>query len=436
MPRGLKATQVQLTDEVTDVQRVCGWVEAHVHADGARGESSSECFGIGVIMHEATCLEVGEEIHTGQCSHATAALPRDFRDPAHRVAYASPVATDEPALAEAFRRQSDACAALGSPQYAGLINELVEDVERGGLIHHLLVHRPEAPLRDALILRLLAGVHAVVLRGDAPSLASRYPSVGGDGGTVDVVEFLDVVDANRAEITDALGRTVQTNEVGRCAALVPAFADLARAHDLPLNMLEVGASAGLISNWDRYQYECFSSLFGPPSSAVRIHGRWDEPFDLAVRGIVVSRGACDIAPLSTNDSANRERLLSFVWPDQVERFRLLSNALDVADAHPPVVEQSDAADWLAAQLPNRPDGTLTIVFHSIVWQYLPRSTKERMRALLVEHGAQASPNRPLAWVRMEPAGPVADVRITTWPGGDERCFALASYHGAGVRRPR
>ena len=80
-------------------------------------------------------------------------------------------------------------------------------------------------------------------------------------------------------------------------------------------------------------------------------------------------------------------------------------------------------------------GTLTIVFHSIVWQYLPRSTKERMREVLHTEGAQAGADNPISWVRMEPAGPVADVRVTTWPGGREQVVALTSYHGADVRQP-
>lgn len=351
-------------------------------------------------------------------------------------AYAAAVATEEPGLAEALQRQAAACAALGSAQYATLIEALRSDVERGGLIHELLARRPEAPLRDALILRLLGGVHHLVLQGAAPELAARYPSVGGDGATIDPAAFLAVVARNRDAITDALGRTVQTNEVGRCAALLPAFAEVARATHLPLHMLEVGASAGLLSNWDRYRYECFSSNFGDRTSGVRMIDRWAEPFDLAMPSIVQSRAACDIAPLNIREDDSRLRLLSFVWPDQQRRFELLAAALDVAAMHQPVVDQADAAVWLEHQLAVRPDDATTIVFHSIVWQYLPRSTKERMRGLLVKHGSTTTRTRPLAWVRMEPAGVVADVRITMWPDASERCVAVTSYHGLDVRRPK
>ena len=48
-------------------------------------------------------------------------------------------------------------------------------------------------------------------------------------------------------------RTTQTNEVGRCLALVPALAEVARATGGPLSLLEVGCSAGLNLRFDRYR---------------------------------------------------------------------------------------------------------------------------------------------------------------------------------------
>lgn len=337
-------------------------------------------------------------------------------------------------LTEAMHRQAQACRQLGSTQYAALITALVDDVERRGVTHELLSARPEDPLRDALILRLLAAVHRVVLRGDAPSLAARYPSAGGDGAPVSVNDVLAVVDAYREEMVDALGRTVQTNEVSRCASLITAFAAYARAHPLPLNMLEIGASAGLMSNWDRYSYDCNGSKAGDASSALRFTDNWIDHFDLSGVSPVVSRAGCDIAPLDTRSQAACERLLSFVWPDQSRRFAALRTALNIAAHHPPAVDAADAGDWLAERLPLRADGTATIVFHSIVWQYLPRSTKDRVREVLRSEGSRATPQNPVAWIRLEPSGDQPDVRMTIWPGGNEQRVAWSSYHGLDVRR--
>ena len=49
-------------------------------------------------------------------------------------------------------------------------------------------------------------------------------------------------------------RTVQTNEVQRCWALLPIFLTVARTVARPLALVELGASAGLNLLWDRYAY--------------------------------------------------------------------------------------------------------------------------------------------------------------------------------------
>ena len=345
------------------------------------------------------------------------------------------MAIPEPPLAMAVELQAVACARLGSPQYATLMWELKADYERRGDSYELLHDRPEAPIRDALVLRLLGAVHRIVLRGDAPALAARYASAGGDGASIALADFLAVIDAHRDEVIEGLGQNVQTNEVGRCAALVLGFAEVARRSGLPLAMLEIGASAGLISNWDRYWYDTGTSTAGDPESAVRFDDAWLDPFDVSGLTPVASRRGCDVNPLDASDPDARRRLLSFVWPDQAQRFERLRAALALAATHRPLVDRTDAGEWLAQSLPTRGAGTATIVFHSIVWQYLSRSTKDQMRAVLRDEGGRATVDRPLAWVRLEPAGEWADVRLTMWPGGEDEVLAVGTHHGAGLRRP-
>ena len=194
--------------------------------------------------------------------------------------YASAVADRLEELCEALERQARACEALGSWQYAQLIEDLIVDVRASGITWALLSARPEDPLRDALVLRYLGAVHRIVLRGDATGLAAFYPSAGGRALPIPTDLFLETVVAHRDEVEDGLAATVQTNEVGRCAALVPAFAAACRRFRLPLNMVEVGASGGLLSNWDHYWYDCFGQTAGEESSAVRFTNRWTDPFTL------------------------------------------------------------------------------------------------------------------------------------------------------------
>jgi hypothetical protein len=342
------------------------------------------------------------------------------------------MATQEPGLPEAMDRQATACDQLGSRQYAALIRDLRADLQGGSRTAALLDGRTDAPLRDAIVLRLLAAVHRIVLRGDAPTLASHYGSAGGDGSRIPAGLFLDVAEQHLDEVLLALTQNVQTNEVARCAALLPAFAHVSRTTALPLAMFEIGASGGLISNWDRYWYDCNGSTFGDPSSAVRFTTNWNDQFDLSGVTPVVSRRSCDIAPLDVTRADARLRLLSFIWPDQTSRFVLLTGALSIADRYAPVVDRADAGDWLDELLLDRQLGQVNVVYHSIVWQYLPRSTKDHVRAVLEREGEAATNERPLAWVRLEPAGSIADVRITLWPGAQEVVCATSSYHGTSV----
>ena len=110
--------------------------------------------------------------------------------------------------------------------------------------------------------------------------------------------------------------------------------------------------------------------------------------------------------------------------------RLLRGALDVAREVPVTVEEAGAGDWLAERLAEPADGVATVVFHSIVWQYIPHEERDRIRAALAESGERATERAPLAWLRMEPGGEQTELRLTTWPGGEERLLASAGFHGS------
>ena len=79
------------------------------------------------------------------------------------------------------REQAESCAALGSPLYAFLLQRVADDIEAGGPAYDVLRGHEDDPGPSALALRLMGGVHRLVLEGRAPALALTYPSVGGSG---------------------------------------------------------------------------------------------------------------------------------------------------------------------------------------------------------------------------------------------------------------
>jgi hypothetical protein len=332
---------------------------------------------------------------------------------------------------EVIEFQADACTRSGSPLYGTILHGVADDLRAGGICAALLAGRGDDPFGSALALRFMGAVHRVVLEGRAPELAVHYPSAGGDRGPDGVVQaFLEAVRQNAEEVSRRTDDGVQTNEVGRSAVLVGGYAVIAREAQLPLRVLEIGASAGLNLRWDQYAYDTGEQLSGDPASPVRFAGVWEGPPPaLPAAFDVAERRGCDRSPVDATTEDGARTLLSYVWPDQVDRILRLRAAITVARRVPAEIDRAPAPEWLEAQLAAPSPGRATVVTHSIVMQYLSSGARHRARGAIEAAGRAATPEAPVAWLRMEPAGDRADLRLTTWPGGVERPLATAGYHG-------
>ncbi len=336
------------------------------------------------------------------------------------------------ALLETIENQRLGCELAGSPLYADLLDVVAADVVAGGVCAPLLAPLAGAPYGDAVILRFLAAVHRLVLEGGAPDLAVHYPSVGGTPGRAVGRCFLAEVARHRDRIAALLQLGVQTNEVGRSVPLLTGYLELA-GRGLPLRILEVGASAGLNLRFDRYRYEAGGIGFGPVDSPLRFVEPWvGRAPDLARTIAVASREGADLDPIDPATEAGRLRLRSYLWPDQPQRRARLEAALAVAAATPVRVARADAVGWARDRLREPAPGCLTVVAHSIVFQYLTADDRVAFLAVLDEAGGRATPDAPLAWLRMEPGGDQAELRLTCWPGGPTELVARSSYHGPPV----
>ena len=334
-----------------------------------------------------------------------------------------------------LRHQAEQCAD-GSPFYVGILERVVDDVLAGGPCWAVLEGHEDDRYGTALPLRFLGAVHRLVLAGRAPELAARWPPAEVAAEEV-WAAYAATVDDQCDELRRLVERPVQTNEVGRCAALLGGFLLVARETELPLRVLEVGASAGLNLRWDRYAYAADGSggrrWWGDPAAPVRFEGVYDGPGPpLDQPAVVDERRGCDPAPIDPTSDDGRLTLLSFVWPDQAERIARLEAAIGVARQVPVVIDRAGAVEWLDAQLAERREGVATVVYHSIVMQYLPRDDRPRVGEVLADAGARADRAAPLAWLRFEPGEGRADIHLTSWPDGGERLLAHAGYHGRSV----
>ena len=80
-------------------------------------------------------------------------------------------------------------------------------------------------------------------------------------------------------------------------------------------------------------------------------------------------------------------------------------------------------------------GTVTVLMHSVMWQYLPPEVQRSVAGVLAERGARATADAPLALLALEPGPTIVDVdlTLTVWPGGDPRLLARCGGHGPPVR---
>ena len=336
-------------------------------------------------------------------------------------------------FARRLRTQARGCGGLGSPLYAAMMERAAQDAEAGGPVASVLAGHEADPGPSALALRLFGQVHRLVLGGDAPELAAHYPSTGGDGDAEAAwTAFRRLLAGRGDELRPLLDRPVQTNEVGRSAVLVGGYQAVAGRTGLPLRCLEVGTSGGLNLRWDRYRY----GYWGDPASPVRFLER--PPLDVAVE--VVERRGCDTTPVDPTTDEGRLTLLSFLWPDQTERFRRTAAAIEVARAVPARVEEADAVAWARAMLADPAPGVATVLTHSVVAQYLGEARWYELLEVVEEAGLRATAAAPFAHLRMEPVigsgagarGGEFELRLTTWPGGEHRLLARCGGHGPPV----
>jgi hypothetical protein len=279
----------------------------------------------------------------------------------------------------------------------------------------------------------MGAVNRLALDGTEPELGGAY-AVGSQSPAQVWPLFRAALERRRGVVDRLLGLPVQTNEVARCAALLPGFLTVSVETGMPLRLLEVGASAGLSLRWDHYRYLGDDFSWGPENASVRIEfeRRGEGGFATSAGAVVAERRGCDRAPIDPLTAEGQLTLLSYIWPDQPARIMRMRAAIGVAARVPLALDRDGAARWVGRRLSATTPGLATVVYHSFVAQYMGASERRDFHQNLAEAGDRASTGAPLAWLRMEPGGDLADLKLTTWPGGRERHLGRADAHGSCV----
>jgi hypothetical protein len=222
-------------------------------------------------------------------------------------------------------------------------------------------------------------------------------------------------------------QTVQTNEVRRAWGLLPGFLSTGASC---VDLIELGASAGLLLEFDRYAYRYRAGAWGDGSLELAGDDRGGPPAELLARALEVGRRrGVDLDPVDVTTDEGARLLEAFVWPGQSERMERLRAAIAIVRDDPPELVRGDYVDLLPSLLRERRDGVLTVVFSSVSTIYLHEERYQELASAL----ARAGRDGLLAWVSFEAPrddreyGGVA-LDVTVWPGGATRRLAKVDFH--------
>jgi hypothetical protein len=343
-------------------------------------------------------------------------------------------------ITDQFLQQAAGSPALGSPFIGALAGLLAERLDRGRGFGRRILDWPGDPHKDALALRACGALHALARSGHEPALTAAYPPA-----PTDVDRLWSAIEGALARHDDALTAFLdsppQTNEVARSSMILGGALHVVARTGLPLALYEIGSSASLNLAFEKYRYDLGDALsWGAVEAPLTIRSEWRgslPPLQHAIE--VASRQGCDRNPLDAANPADADRLMAYIWPDQGYRLERTAAALKLAADEGRKAERIDAAEWVEREFA-RPQarGTCRLLFHTIVFQYLPPETQARIEVALAAAASRATTDAPVAHFAFEtdynPDGHNvgAPMTLRIWPNGDTLNLGRADYHGRWV----
>ncbi len=342
------------------------------------------------------------------------------------------------------------------PLYRHLAEQVARDPE---VAERLLLARP----RQRWFTLLMASVHDRLLAGVGPDgaaddpLAAWYRSITDHPRPVGVGADDPWPHFRRLALDDDMvaanltNRATQTNEIGRCLALLPALGGVTVDVDAPLGLIEVGASAGLNLRFDHYGYR-YRSADPASGDVIELNGDADLVMETTWRGpnrppvpstmpIVAHRSGVDLHPIDVTDEAAGRWLVACQWPEQPERLARCRQAVALAVADPPSLVRGDAIATLARLIADVPDHAHPVVIATWFLAYLDpagqrafvreldRIAEQRDVTLVFEEQPDEVPGLdppPRPDGRFDP-GPTALCRYD-WRNGQRTTARLADQH--------
>lgn len=315
--------------------------------------------------------------------------------PADDVAIAAGTTED---LARIWRGYSKKVYGPDYPLYQALSAAVAEDQD---ILSMVRASRP--PAHDPNM--LLAAIQYLVLCGTDHPLAALYSDASPPEPPMltEVASLLsDFCIEHREEIISLMdSRHVQTNETGRCTGLAVGLAEVATRFGQPVNLVDVGASAGLNLALDEYRMDYGpAGGTGPPDSPVRLpcEVRGAPDFSAPVLPALARRVGIDRSPVDLSDEEAARWMLACIWPGTGRQDRA-GAAIRLRAGRPLPVRRGDMVDDLEPVLEEVRPGPVVVVT-SWSYSYLPPERRPRFLDVLLTE----SRRRPVAWLCLDLLG--------------------------------
>jgi len=322
---------------------------------------------------------------------------------------------------------------LESPLYAELAYAVSESPDLLALAAHTQAHQPPPNM-------LFGAVQYLLLRGATHPLGAHYPIVSGKPRPMApaAADFRDFCGTHANEVAELVRtRRTQTNVVRRCTCLIPAFSVVSReAQGRPLHLIDLGASAGLNLNFDRYGIRYTRAgrevlRWGDAGAVVQLEADLrGEGLPALERQIAVGeRVGVDLDPIDALDPEALLWLRALIWPEHVERHQRLLDAAEELRTHPVRLRGGDAVETLPQLLAQAPGDEALTVYTTVALYQFPRMARQRMETVLID----ASRSREIWRVALEGESPdIMELTLTRYREGSAaptELLARASPHG-------
>lgn len=294
-------------------------------------------------------------------------------------------------VAATFRASEQIFGGMGARLYAELCKGVVGSPE--------LLEMGARALAAARPAHLFSAVHYLLLSEPDQPLARFFATLSDDPSPPEAAfpVFRRFCLQHRDAILDILDtRTVQTTYVERCAALMPLVSFVADQAGEPLNLIEIGCSAGVLLAFDKYAYEVTGrGRVGAAGATLvleaEVHGGPDPRIPQ-----IGERVGLDLHPVDCRSEAERRWLLALCFPELRDEQRRLAAALDIVGQTEITMLEGDAMEHLRDVLARTPDPVC--VFSSACLFYWSRDARAALEELLVA----ASRGREFYRVSLEP----------------------------------